>query len=127
MDLVAPDEEMDFLQARPGDHLFCPSECELCAFYQLKGRVPIHGDNADDLFLKYAKRGNPDAFWFRRPGTIRGLTRMFFQQVEVGDIFGCEMFDPIGPFPHDYDSGMRSAIGVLWQSQKPGRHEAKQK
>jgi hypothetical protein len=37
------------------------------------------------------------------------------------------MFNRIGPFPHDYDSGMRSAIGSLWQSQRPGCHEARQK
>jgi hypothetical protein len=55
------------------------------------------------------------------------MRRLFFTQAEVGDFFGFEMFDPIGPFPHDYDSGMRSAIGSLWQSQCPGRHEAKQK
>jgi hypothetical protein len=55
------------------------------------------------------------------------MRRLFFAQAEVGDFFGFEMFDCIGPFPHDYDSGMRSAIGTLWQSQRPGRHEAKQK
>jgi hypothetical protein len=37
------------------------------------------------------------------------------------------MFDHIGHFPHDYDFGMYSAIGTLWQSQRPGRHDAKQK
>ena len=55
------------------------------------------------------------------------MRRLFFTQAEVGDFFGFEMFDGIGPFLHDYDSGMRSAIGSLWQSQRPGRHEAKQK
>jgi len=52
---------------------------------------------------------------------------MFFQQVEARDIFGFEMFNPIGPFPHDYNSGMHSTIGMLWQSQKVGCHEEKQK
>jgi hypothetical protein len=55
------------------------------------------------------------------------MRRLFFTQAEVGVFFGFEMFDRIGPFPHDYDSGMRSAIGFLWQSQRPGRHETKQK
>jgi hypothetical protein len=55
------------------------------------------------------------------------MRRLFFSQAEVGDFFDFEMFDRIGPFPHDYDSGMRSAIGSLWQSQRPGRDEAKQK
>jgi len=55
------------------------------------------------------------------------MNQMLFQQVEAGDIFGFEMFDPIGPFPHDYDLSMRSTIGMLWQSQKLGHHEEKQK
>jgi hypothetical protein len=55
------------------------------------------------------------------------MRRLFFAQAGVGDFFGFEMFDSIGPFPHDYDSGMRSAIGSLWQSQRPGRDEVKQK
>lgn len=37
------------------------------------------------------------------------------------------MFDPMGPFPRDYDSGIRTAIGILYKSEKPGRHGAKQK
>jgi hypothetical protein len=52
---------------------------------------------------------------------------LFFAHEEVGDFFGFEMFDRIGPFPHDYDSSIHSAIGTLWQSQQSGRHKAKQK
>jgi len=69
-DLVALDEELDFLKARPGNHLFCPFECKFCAFHLLKGRPPIKGDRSDDLFFKYARWGNLDAFWSRQPGTI---------------------------------------------------------
>jgi hypothetical protein len=58
---------------------------------------------------------------------VEGVIQLFFAQAEVGDFFGFEMFDQIGPFPHYYDSGMHSAIGSLWQSQQPGQHETKQK
>jgi len=58
---------------------------------------------------------------------MHGLNSMFFQQVESGDSFGFEIFIPIGLFPPDYDSGMHTAISMLWQSQKPGCHEEKQK
>lgn len=75
----------------------------------------------------YIRRTILDAFWSRRPGTVAGLNRLFRQQVEVGETFGFSMFDPLGPFGRDYDSGIRTAIGILSQSQRPGRHEAKQK
>jgi hypothetical protein len=49
------------------------------------------------------------------------MRRLFFAHTEVGDFFGFKMFDRIGPFPHDYEAGLCSAIGTLWQSQRPGR------
>ena len=125
--MTAPGEEGDFLCARPGDHLFCPFECDACSFYRLKRRPPDSKSRIDSLLEVYIRRANLDAFWSRRPGTVEGMRRLFFTQAEVGDFFGFEMFDRIGPFPHDYDSGMRSAIGSIWQSQRPGRHESKQK
>ena len=125
--ILAPGEEDNYLCARPGDHLFCPFECDNCAFYRLKGRKPEAGNSQDKLLQTYIRRANLDAFWSRRPGTVEGLTRLFFRQIGFGEDFGFEMFGSPGPFPHDYDSGMRSAIGILRQSQLPGRHEAKQK
>ena len=52
---------------------------------------------------------------------------MFFSQVEVGEGFGFEMFEPLGPFGRSYNSGIRAALGILWKSRSPGRHEEKQK
>jgi hypothetical protein len=114
--MTAPGEENDFVSARPGDHLFCPFECDSCAFFRLKRNLPRPESRTDSLLLTYIRRANLDAFWSRRPGTVEGMRRLFFSQAEVGDFFGFEMFDRIGPFPHDYDSGIRSAIGTLWQS-----------
>jgi hypothetical protein len=34
------------------------------------------------------------------------------------------MFEALGPFSRSYDSGIRTAIGVLHDSWKPGCHEA---
>ena len=75
----------------------------------------------------YIRRALFDAFWSRRPGTIYGLNNLFAEQVEVGERFGFPMFNPLGPFGIAYDSGMRTAIGILSQSQRPGRDEAKMK
>ena len=93
----------------------------------MKGRPPDPTSETDKLLQIYIRRANLDAFWSRRPGTVAGLRRLFFSQVEAGETFEFELFGPLGPFPRDYESGIRSAIGVLWQSQKPGRHEEKQK
>lgn len=127
VDLVAPEEEDNFKMARPGDHLFCPFECDYCVFFKLRGRSPIEGNKTDDILLTYIRRANLDAFWSRRPGTIEALVYLFKRQIQVGEQFGFEMFPPRGPFPRDYDSGMRMAIGSLWESRLPGQHEPTKK
>jgi hypothetical protein len=73
--------------------------------------------------MRYIRRANLDAFWSRRPGTVYNLNNLFAEQVQVGEAFGFEMFDPMGPFPSNYDSGMKAAIGILWRSTRPGIHE----
>jgi len=126
-ELIALNEEDDYLAARSGDHLFCPFECDLCVFHRPLGRTPQSSSHTDQRLLVYIRCANLDAFWSQQPGTINGLRQLFVQQVKVGESFGFEMFQPLGPFPQGYDSGIKTAIGVLAQSQKPGRHEAKQK
>jgi hypothetical protein len=48
---------------------------------------------------------------------------MFTRQVGVGEQFGFDMFPHPGPFRRSYDSGIRFAIGMLWESKQPGQHE----
>jgi hypothetical protein len=52
---------------------------------------------------------------------------MFNQQVRVGELFGFQMFEPPGPFPRDYDSGIKAAIEVLYDSRQPGQDEPTKK
>ena len=97
VNLVSPEEEEDFKVARPGDHLFCPFECDYCAFYRLKGHMPVEGNKTDEILQLYIRRANLDAFWSRRPGTIDTNLSLFRRQVLVGEHFGFEMFPPKGP------------------------------
>jgi hypothetical protein len=124
-ELLAPGEESEFLEAREGDHLFCPFECDECCFHRLRGKPSVQGVDEDRNLLAYIRRANLDAFWARQPGTVSGLRMLFREQVEVGQTFGFEMFPPLGPFGREYQSGMGAAIGILARSQRPGRDEAK--
>jgi hypothetical protein len=123
-ELTAPKEEGDFLAARDGDRLFCPFECDECSYHFLFGKP---SGPEDVMMMAYIRRANLDAFWARRPRTISGLRMLFREQVGVGETFGFTMFPPMGPFGHDYQSGVGPAIGVLARSQQPGRDGEKLK
>jgi hypothetical protein len=65
---------------------------------------------------------------FRAPGTIRELTRMFHEELQVGQTLGFCMFPhPMGPFPPRYEGGNRTTIGILYRKNLPGCDEIKQK
>ena len=55
IELRAPEEDRDYLEARGGDHLFCPFECNYCTFHQLKGRPPLARVKTDDILLTYLR------------------------------------------------------------------------
>jgi hypothetical protein len=62
-DMTASGEESDYLSARPGDHLFCPFECDVCTFFRLKRRHADPNSRTDALLQIYIRRANLDAFW----------------------------------------------------------------
>jgi hypothetical protein len=77
---------------------------------------------------RFEKTMDMDAFWLRSPGTVTELTRMFREEVALGRVYDFQMFPkPMGPFPPDYDGGMRAAIGLLHRSKRPEKHEDKLK
>jgi len=53
VNLKVPEEENDYMHARPGDHLFSPFECDYCTFYQLKHHMPLPLDKMDDILQVY--------------------------------------------------------------------------
>jgi hypothetical protein len=44
-------------QARDGDHLMCPFQCDVCHFRNIQGRSP-GGDHRDKLFMMCIRRAN---------------------------------------------------------------------
>jgi hypothetical protein len=123
-DMMAPGEEDDYRGARPGDHLVCSFDCDACAFFRLKGCLPVLGNHSDDRTLCLIRRVNLDTFWSRKKGTVRRQLGILKEQVAIGERHGITIIQPREPFPAHHEFGMRMAIDVLEKSLKAGRHEA---
>jgi hypothetical protein len=108
-DKCAPGKTNDFRLARAGDHLFFPFECDFCSFYKIKGYVPVITSQSNQRLLTYIQHANLDAYWSRRPSTVKGLVNVFMEQVATGET----MFDAIGPFTGTYNSGMEAEYTSL--------------
>jgi hypothetical protein len=123
--LIEEGTERQYLEARPGDHLLCSSECEACGFRRLSGAWARVEDHTDEMTMNFTRPANLNAFWSRETGTVRANLRSFLEQVKLGESCSFQMFNPPGPFGSYYDPGMRAAMGVLHKLQQPGRHEDK--
>ncbi len=64
------EEEKRFLEARDGDNLVTPFQCDRCHFINIMGREPLEDLSTDLRMLKCIRRANLDAFWSREAGTI---------------------------------------------------------
>jgi hypothetical protein len=120
--LPIPIEVSYYLQAPPGDSLFCPFYCDYCVFFRITGGPNHRHNRQHQHLLDHIRRTNIDAFWSCAPGTIRELTRMFHEELKVGHTLGFCMFPhPMGPFPPRYEGGNRAAIGILYRTNLLGR------
>jgi hypothetical protein len=70
--MMGEEDDYRFEVARPGDHLLCPFQCELCLFRNIQGRLPLFGEGklSDVVLLRALRRANLDAFWSREPNTV---------------------------------------------------------
>jgi hypothetical protein len=102
----SPSEEKIYLHARPAGSIFCPFECDECLLYRLTG-CPSQIDNKMHRhLLDYICRANLDAFWSRSLNTLKGLRRMFNDEIQIGNSLGFKMSPTsMGPFPTHYDGG----------------------
>ena len=65
------DEDKErFKEARDGDHLMSPFQCDECHLYNMIGRKAILGYAPDDLALLCIRRASLDAFWSRERSTV---------------------------------------------------------
>ena len=111
-----------YLQARPGDSIYCPFECYECSLYRLTV-YPIQNDNYTcKNLLDYIQRAKLDAFWSLTQGKLYHLTYIFSEEVTIGQNMGFPMFPTsLAPFPTYYDGVLRAALGVLTRSNHPGK------
>jgi hypothetical protein len=109
---------------RNGDNLFCPFQCDLCHFWNIKKHDPFVSDLKDLNFLSGIRRANLDAFWARIPGTLKSNLTLMLRIVKVQDeahgIPRGQMFFPQGPRPLGDTFGMMDALVLIDHSLNAG-------
>jgi hypothetical protein len=122
-DWCPPEEVVRHQCARDGDHLLCPSQCNLCQFHNFQHRNPLPGDPRDSLLLCCICRSYLDAMWGREPHTVQATLHPAKQMLSQWHVLGlCPAFPAFRPFSVDDSFGLRVAIAMLLKSLEPGRH-----
>jgi hypothetical protein len=120
-------EDLDptrFKQARNGDHLMCPFQCDDCCFENILGRGPTEC-NSDKTLQITIRRAILDSFWAREPSTVAKNLGEGVRFLRESRALGIEdPYPPRGPFAVDDDFGMRTAVAMLRRSLDPGRNAA---
>ena len=111
----------DFHEARNGDHILTPFECDYCIFYKLKRRKPNRDNSQDKLLLVMIRCMNLDAFWSKSRKTVTDNTYRVIQTIGFSKSLGLEgPFEHEGPYPcHDH-CGYEVAATMLLHSRRPG-------
>jgi hypothetical protein len=114
------DDPDRFRQARDGDHLMCPFQCDDCHFRNIQGRSPVD-DHHDKLFLMCIRRANLDALWSREAGTVRANRGRFNKVMGLSEMLALENpYPERGPYPQEDSFGMKIACLLLLRSLDAG-------
>jgi hypothetical protein len=88
MIVMDANDETRFKEARDGDFLLTPFQCDLCHFRNLLSRDPVIGLPQDVRLVKLIRRANLDALWSREPGTVRSTLLLCRQGGRIGKALG---------------------------------------
>jgi len=126
-DLDERDLKAEFVHARPGDHLICPFQCDLCHFRNITKCDPIGSILSDLRLMRSIRRANLDAFWARATSTVASNLQEIKRQVisdesYYGVPYPFESHLPRGPFPVEDSWGMMGACSFLRRSLDVGRN-----
>jgi hypothetical protein len=121
----APLDPNKFHQARMGDHLMVPFECDLCVFRKIFGREPISDHAIDRKAEATIRRMILDAFWSRALSTVRANAKAIQKGCLLSASLGLvpPYLEP-GPLPPHDHCGYGVAIQMLLSSQEPGRYSS---
>jgi hypothetical protein len=113
-----------YSEARDGDDLLVPFECDYCVFIKITGRVEKGiNDPADAYLMACIRRVILDAFWSRARSTVASNTRLMREMILLSASLG---FDPPvespGPLPGFDHCGYKVAILMAAKSTRAGRH-----
>jgi hypothetical protein len=121
-------QDVRCMEGRNGDNLVCPFQCDFCHFRNIKKRDPFASDLKDLSLLCGVRRANLDAFWARRPGTVKSnltlMLRIVKVQEECHGIPRGQMFHPQRPQPVEDTFGMMTAVVLLDHSLNAGINAA---
>ena len=117
------EDPMRFHEARNGDHLCCPFQCDQCHFWNIRHRDPIRGHQPDELTLVCIRRANLDAFWARERSTVHYNTRQLAKYLNSCALVGDPApLKPKGPWGEGDHFGMKLAIALLLRSLDRGNY-----
>jgi hypothetical protein len=118
-----PEQLTRHKEARNGDHLITPFQCDLCCFRNLQQRDPVPNLSKDALLLCCIRRANLDAVWGREPHTVSATLRGVKHMVRLWSKVGlAPKLPPLGPYPVLDSLGMGVAIAMLLKTLEPGKY-----
>eukprot|EP00978_Attheya_sp_CCMP212_P005058 scaffold11166_cov48-Attheya_sp.AAC.4 len=116
--LAGPEDKGRFVEARAGDHIICPFQCDLCHIRNMKQREPR--GIQDEATAALVRQANLDAFWSRAKGTVaKHRTEVRFQLKYAAEL-DFDAFPALGPYALGDDMGVRQAVGLLRRTKEPG-------
>jgi hypothetical protein len=122
--LEEANEEIRFKEARAGDHLMVPFQCERCHFRNVMGRDPSTATGTDLELMDTMRRANLDAFWSRETSTIGSNLREAIRMEKTAKRYGMPCITPtLGPWPLEDSLGMAVGVAVLDRSLDKGVYE----
>ena len=110
-------------EARNGDHLMCPFQCDECHFTNIHLCPSSPFSLQDSLCLVAIRRANLDALWARERATVEANRREAVMFLEHGRAMGYDNpYPPRGPWPIEDLWGMKTATVILLRSLSPGKN-----
>jgi hypothetical protein len=122
-DELVDDDPMRYKEARDGDHMMCPFQCDVCHFVNIHGCEPRGDIHQDQLCLLAIRRAVLDSLWARERATVAANRREANLFLQEGRAMGYDNpYPPRGPWPVEDLWGLKTATVILQRSLAPGKN-----